>query len=160
MNTAAPLTERVERYPSSVALHRQPVRSTIEAAAISELARRTLRSEGMVVHHRNPTSLGVDALSVSISDLSPGMLFGVVAEISDSEGITIEMLNSPGGVIAADEPVDLRVVWIPGNCSSIWNRFTDTVLRLAEAGYPGCVGCAGPAAEWPWDEEASRQRLR
>jgi hypothetical protein len=114
----------------------------------------------MVVHHRNPTSLGVDALSVSISDLSPGMLFGVVAEISDSEGITIEMLNSPGGVIAADEPVDLRVVWIPGNCSSIWNRFTNTVLRLAEAGYPGCVGCAGPAAEWPWDEEASRQRLR
>ena len=160
MNTAAPSTERAERYPSSVALHRQPVRSTIEAAAISELARRALRSEGMVVHHRNPTSLGIDALSINIGDLSPGMLLGVVGETSDSEGITIEMLNSPGGVIAADEPVDFRVVWIPGNCSSIWNRFTDTVLRLAEAGYPGCVGCAGPAAEGPWDEEASRQRLR
>ncbi|MFL2533020.1 MAG: hypothetical protein ACJ0HO_04620 [Candidatus Thalassarchaeum sp.] len=136
------------------------MRSTIEAAAISELARRALRSEGMVIHHRNPTSLGIDALSVKISDLSPGTLLGVVGEESASEGITIETLNSPGGVIATKEPVDSKVVWIPGDCSSIWNRFTDTVLRLAEAGYPGCVGCAGPAAEGPWDEEASRQRLR
>ena len=136
------------------------MRSTIEAAAISELARRALRSEGMVIHHRNPTSLGIDALSVKISDLSPGTLLGVVGEESASEGITIETLNSPGGVIATKEPVDSKVVWIPGDCSSIWKRFTDTVLRLAEAGYPGCVGCAGPAAEGPWDEEASRQRLR
>ncbi len=136
------------------------MRSTIEAAAISELARRALRSEGMVIHHRNPTSLGIDALSVKISDLSPGTLLGVVGEESASEGITIETLNSPGGVIATKEPVDSKVVWIPGDCSSIWNRFTNTVLRLAEAGYPGCVGCAGPAAEGPWDEEASRQRLR
>ena len=136
------------------------MRSTIEAAAISELARRALRSEGMVIHHRNPTSLDIDALSVKISDLSPGTLLGVVGEESASEGITIETLNSPGGVIATKEPVDSKVVWIPGDCSSIWNRFTDTVLRLAEAGYPGCVGCAGPAAEGPWDEEASRQRLR
>ena len=136
------------------------MRSTIEAAAISELARRALRSEGIVIHHRNPTSLGIDALSVKISDLSPGTLLGVVGEESDSEGITIETLNSPGGVIATKEPVDSKVVWIPGDCSSIWNRFTNTVLRLAEAGYPGCVGCAGPAAEGPWDEEASRQRLR
>ena len=136
------------------------MRSSIEAAAISELARRALRSEGMVIHHRNPTSLDIDTLSVKISDLSPGMLLGVVGEESASEGITIETLNSPGGVIATKEPVDSKVVWIPGDCSSIWNRFTDTVLRLAEAGYPGCVGCAGPAAEGPWDEEASRQRLR
>ena len=106
MNTAAPSTERAERYPSSVALHRQPVRSTIEAAAISELARRALRSEGIVIHHRNPTPLGIDTLSVKISDLSPGMLLGVAGETSDSEGITIEILNSSGGVIAADEPVD------------------------------------------------------
>jgi hypothetical protein len=43
---------------------------------------------------------------------------------------------------------------------SIWERFTDSLLRLAAAGYPGCVGCAGPAAEVPWDEEASRLRFR
>ena len=160
MNTAAPSTERAERYPSSVALHRQPVRSTIEAAAISELARRALRSEGIVVHHRNPTSLGIDSLSVKITDLAPGVLLGVVGEISNSKGIVIDIMNSPGGVLSNEEPGDNKAVWIPGDCTSIWNRFTDTVLTLAAAGYPGCVGCAGPAAEVPWDEEVSRQRLR
>jgi len=157
---ATPSTERAERYPSSVALHRRPVRSTIEAAAISELARRTLRSDGIVVHYHNPTALNIDDLFVKITDLAPSMLLGVRGVVSNSDGIVIEIMSLPGGVIAIDEPNDKRVVWIPGDCISIWNRFTDTILRLAAAGYPGCVGCAGPAAEVPWDEEASRQRFK
>ena len=136
------------------------MRSTIEAAAISELARRTLRAEGVVIRHHNPAALDIDDLSVKITDLAPGVLLGVVGEISNSKGIVIDILSSPGGVLANEEPGDNRVVWIPGDCTSIWDRFTDTVLRLAAAGYPGCVGCAGPAAEVPWDEEASRQRFR
>lgn len=136
------------------------MRSTIEAAAISELARRALRSKGVVIRHHNPAALDIDDLSVKITDLAPGVLLGVVGEISDSKGIVIDIMSSPGGVLTNEEPGDNRVVWIPGDCTSIWNRFTDTVLRLAAAGYPGCVGCAGPAAEVPWDEEASRQRLR
>jgi len=157
---AAPSAERAERYPSSVALHRRPVRSTIEAAAISELARRALRSKGMVIRHHNPAALDIDNLSVKITDLAPGVLLGVVGEISNSKGIVIDIMNSPGGVLSNEEPGDNKAVWIPGDCTSIWNRFTDTVLTLAAAGYPGCVGCAGPAAEVPWDEEVSRQRLR
>ena len=136
------------------------MRSTIEAAAISELARRALRSKGVVIRHHNLAALDIDNLSVKITDLAPGVLLGVVGEISNSEGIVIDILNSPGGVFSNEEPGDNRGVWIPGDCTSIWNRFTDTVLRLAAAGYPGCVGCAGPAAEVPWNEEVSRQRLR
>jgi len=136
------------------------VRSTIEAAAISELARRALRSKGMVIRHHNPAALDIDNLSVKITDLAPGVLLGVVGEISNSKGIVIDIMNSPGGVLSNEEPEDNKAVWIPGDCTSIWNRFTDTVLTLAAAGYPGCVGCAGPAAEVPWDEEVSRQRLR
>ena len=157
---AAPSAERAERYPSSVALHRRPVRSTIEAAAISELARRALRSKGMVIRHHNPAALDIENLSVKITDLAPGVLLGVVGEISNSKGIVIDIMNSPGGVLSNEEPGDNKAVWIPGDCTSIWNRFTDTVLTLAAAGYPGCVGCAGPAAEVPWDEEVSRRRLR
>ena len=160
VNTAAPSTNRAERHPSSVALHRQSVRSTIEAAAISELARRTLRSNGLVIHNRNPASLGANDFSLMISDHAAGLVLSVAIENSDSEGIVIELLDSPGGIIAASEPADMRVVWIPGDSLHLWNRFKDTVLRLAVAGYPGCVGCAGPAAELPWDEEASRLRLR
>ena len=136
------------------------MRSTIEAAAISELARRALRSKGMVIRHHNPAALDIDNLSVKITDLAPGVLLGVVGEISNSKGIVIDVMNSPGGVLSNEEPEDNKAVWIPGDCTSIWNRFTDTVLTLAAAGYPGCVGCAGPAAEVPWDEEVSRQRLR
>ena len=136
------------------------MRSTIEAAAISELARRALRSKGMVIRHHNPAALDIENLSVKITDLAPGVLLGVVGEISNSKGIVIDIMNSPGGVLSNEEPGDNRAVWIPGDCTSIWNRFTDTVLTLAAAGYPGCVGCAGPAAEVPWDEEVSRQRLR
>ena len=136
------------------------MRSTIEAAAISELARRALRSKGMVIRHHNPAALDIENLSVKITDLAPGVLLGVVGEISNSKGIVIDIMNSPGGVLSNEEPEDNKAVWIPGDCTSIWNRFTDTVLTLAAAGYPGCVGCAGPAAEVPWDEEVSRQRLR
>ena len=113
-----------------------------------------------MVRHHNPTGLNIDDFLIKISDLAPGMVLGIVGEVSDSKEIVIEIKSSHGGVISGDEPRDDRVVWIPGDSISVWNRFTDAVLRLAAAGYPGCVGCAGPAAEVPWDEEASRQRFR
>jgi len=136
------------------------VHATVEAAAISELARRVLRSDGFVVRHLDPGALGVDELSVKISDIAPGLLLGVIGEVHQLDGIVIDIGDSDGGAIAVDEPKDRRVVWIPGDMHSIWERFTDSLLRLAAAGYPGCVGCAGPAAEVPWDEEASRRRFR
>jgi hypothetical protein len=102
----------------------------------------------------------VDELSVKISDIAPGLLLGVIGEVHQLDGIVIDIGDSAGGAIAVDEPKDRRVVWIPGDMHSIWERFTDSLLRLAAAGYPGCVGCAGPAAEVPWDEEASRRRFR
>ena len=136
------------------------MRATVEAAAISELARRALRSDGFVVGHRNPRALGLDVLSLEISDIAPGLLLGVVGEVHELDGIIIDIGGSPGGAIAVGEPKDRGVVWIPGDMHSIWERFKDSLLRLAAAGYPGCVGCAGPAAEVPWDEEASRLRFR
>ena len=159
MNMAAPSAERADRYPSSVALHRRHVRATVEAAAISELARRTLRSDGFVVRHRDPGAIGVDELSVEISDIAPGLIIEISGESQDLDGIVIDIEESPGGVIGVDEPDDREVVWIPGDTQTIWDRFIDSLLRLAAAGYPGCVGCAGPAAEVPWDEGASRRRL-
>ena len=102
----------------------------------------------------------MDELSVQISDIAPGLLLEVVGEVHELDGIVIDIGGSPGGAIAVNEPEDRGVVWIPGDMYSIWERFTDSLLRLAAAGYPGCVGCAGPAAEVPWDEEASRFRFR
>ena len=99
-------------------------------------------------------------MSVQISDIAPGLLLGVIGEVHELDGIVIDIGGSPAGAIVVDEPEDREVVWIPGDMNSIWERFTDTLLKLAAAGYPGCVGCAGPAADMPWDEEASRRRFR
>ena len=57
-----------------------------------------------------------------------------------------------------DEP-HTDVVWIPINAHEAWSCVEATALDLLDAGYPGCVGCAGAEAEQPWDEAASRKRI-
>ena len=58
-----------------------------------------------------------------------------------------------------DEPPS-DVVWIPLNAQESWLCVEATALDLLEAGYPGCVGCAGAEAEQAWDETASRKRIK
>ena len=134
--------------------------SSKQGAAISELARRTLRSSGITVRTKDVERLRIDSLSVLISDLAPSVISGAIAEEADEGTIAIVLEGEPGGFIGGPEPRTLDGVWIPGNPEELWEEFGSSVLDLAAAGYPGCIGCAGPAAELPWDEEASRSRLR
>lgn len=55
----------------------------------------------------------------------------------------------------ADEP-DVEVCWVP-LCN--WADFFEQVTDLLEAGYPGCIGCAGPGAEGEWNETARRRQF-
>ena len=159
-NMAIPLLEAVVRYSSSVTHHRGIIGSSKQGAAISELARRTLRSSGITVRTKDVERLRIDSLSVLISDLAPSVISGAIAEEADEGTIAIVLEGGPGGFIGGPEPRTLDGVWIPGNPEELWEEFGSSVLDLAAAGYPGCIGCAGPAAELPWDEEASRSRLR
>ena len=159
-NMAIPLLEAVVRYSSSVTHHRGIMGSSKQGAAISELARRTLRSSGITVRTKDVERLRIDSLSVLISDLAPSVISGAIAEEADEGTIAIVLEGGPGGFIGGPEPRTLDGVWIPGNPEELWEEFGSSVLDLAAAGYPGCIGCAGPAAELPWDEEASRSRLR
>ena len=134
--------------------------SSKQGAAISELARRTLRSSGVTVRTKGVERLRIDSLSVLISDLAPSVISGAIAEETDEGAIAIALEGEPGGFIGGPEPQTLDDVWVPGNPDELWEEFGSSVLSLAAAGYPGCIGCAGPAAELPWDEEASRDRLR
>ena len=131
-----------------------------QGAAISELARRTLRSSGITVRTKGVERLRIDSLSVLISDLAPSVISGAIAEETDEGANAIGLEGEPGGFIGGPEPRTLDGVWVPGNPDELWEEFGSSVLDLAAAGYPGCIGCAGPAAELPWDEEASRSRLR
>lgn len=55
----------------------------------------------------------------------------------------------------ADEP-DGDVCWVP-LCN--WQDFFEQVTDLLEAGYPGCIGCAGPGAEGEWNEAFRRSQF-
>jgi len=134
------------------------VRATFEAAAISELARRTLRSTEVTFQADKGFSADIESLSTSLSDVSPTLMISISHIEIDSESITIDCSGLAGGMIGCEEP-EQEFVWINGNVNDIWRKYIRVMIELANAGYPGCVGCAGPAAEMPWDETLSRRRL-
>jgi len=135
------------------------VRATFEAAAISELARRTLRSPDVTFEANKRFSSEISVLSTTLSDASPALDIGLHHIEVEIDAITINLANYHGGRIGGEVPDD-EEIWIPGDIPKIWTRYLKVMLDLAIAGYPGCVGCAGPAAEIPWDESLSRRRLR
>jgi hypothetical protein len=52
---------------------------------------------------------------------------------------------------------DDSICWVPSeDLSASWILFSEVVFNLLTAGYPGCIGCAGPAAEGPWREAEQR----
>ena len=59
------------------------------------------------------------------------------------------------GIISQEAPISLETVWIKGGAEK-WNFLKNQIVELGRAGYPGCIGCAGPAASEPWDESISR----
>ena len=134
------------------------MRATFEAAAISELARRTLRSTEVTFQADKAFSADIESLSTSLSDVSPTLMISISHIEIDSESITIDCSGLAGGMIGCEEP-EQEFVWINGNVNDIWRKYIRVMIELANAGYPGCVGCAGPAAEMPWDETLSRRRL-
>ena len=134
------------------------MRATFEAAAISELARRTLQSSEVTFEADEEYSTDIDSLSAKLGDVSPSLIITVNQIKVNSNSICIKFPESPNGRIGGIEPDD-DVIWIPGDIPNIWGRYLKVMLELAMAGYPGCIGCAGPAAEIHWDESLSRRRF-
>tara|TARA_Y100000768_G_scaffold179168_1_gene134184 strand:+ start:406 stop:813 length:408 start_codon:yes stop_codon:yes gene_type:complete len=126
-------------------------------AAISELARRILRSSGVKVIHDGGLEQEIDSLAKELSDNAPKIIFGIESEVTDSADIYFLNMNSQNGIISQKPPPSLETVWIKGG-SEKWNLLQKQIVELGRAGYPGCIGCAGPAASEPWDEAVSRMR--
>jgi hypothetical protein len=126
-------------------------------AAISELARRILRSSGVKIIHDGGLEQQIDSLAKELSDNAPKIIFGIESEVTDSADIYFLNMNSQNGIISQKPPKSLETVWIKGG-SEKWNLLQKQIVELGRAGYPGCIGCAGPAASEPWDEAISRMR--
>jgi hypothetical protein len=126
-------------------------------AAISELARRILRSSGVKIIHDGGLEQQIDSLAKELSDNAPKIIFGIESEVTDSADIYFLNMNSQNGIISQKPPKSLETVWVKGG-SEKWNLLQKQIVELGRAGYPGCIGCAGPAASEPWDEAVSRMR--
>ena len=68
------------------------------------------------------------------------------------------MLDSKDGIISTSPPESLEIIWVKKR-ESTWNNLTQKIIELGRAGYPGCIGCAGPAADEPWNETESRNQI-
>ncbi len=147
----------VNRHSSSVTHHPGGMSSSNGDAAISELARRILRSSGVKIIHDGELIEEIESLAGELSDKAPKIIFGIESQISDSEDIFFMNTNSANGIISQNPPVSLEVVWIKGG-NEKWECLQKKIVELGRAGYPGCIGCAGPAASEPWDEAFSREQ--
>ena len=132
------------------------MRGSTEYAAISELARRILRSSGVNIIHNGIISSEIEYLSNELSDNAPKIIFGIKSKIIVTDDIYFEMENSKNGIISTNPPDSLEVVWVRSG-KNTWNDLTTKIIELGRAGYPGCIGCAGPAADEPWNEKRSRE---
>ena len=147
----------VNRHSSSVTHHPGGMSSSNGDAAISELARRILRSSGVKIIHDGELIEEIESLARELSDKAPKIIFGIESQISDSEDIFFMNTNSANGIISQNPPVSLEVVWVKGG-NEKWGYLQNKIVELGRAGYPGCIGCAGPAASEPWDEAFSREQ--
>ena len=147
----------VNRHSSSVTHLPRGMSSSNGDAAISELARRILRSSGVKIIHDGKLMEEIESLAGELSDKAPKIIFGIESQISDSEDIFFMNANSANGIISQDPPISLEIVWIKGGIEQ-WVNLQKKIVELGRAGYPGCIGCAGPAASEPWDEGLSRKQ--
>jgi len=147
----------VNRHSSSVTHYPRCMSGSNGDAAISELARRILRSSGVKIIHDGKLMEEIESLAAELSDKAPKIIFGIESQISDSEDIFFMNTNSANGIISQNPPVSLEIVWIKGG-NEKWDNLQKKIVELGRAGYPGCIGCAGPAASEPWDEVMSRQQ--
>ena len=92
---------------------------------------------------------------MEISDLAPSLHFGLESKVHSDTEIVVSLIGEDGGSIGMKEP-NISQVWIPMENNVGFSELIEQVLKLASAGYPGCVGCGGPDAEEMWDEKSIR----
>lgn len=116
--------------------------------SLREAARRFLREDGCILSVDATNTKDAWSLIQLISDHIPSKTS--LPNVIEGDFQIIGMAD-----FGADEP-DVEVCWVP-LCN--WADFFEQVTDLLEAGYPGCIGCAGPGAEGEWNETARRRQF-
>lgn len=116
--------------------------------SLREAARRFLREEGCTLSVPTEFTNHAWKLVQSISDFIPERIN--LPSVVDGDFEIVGFAQFGG-----EEP-SLEICWIP-ECG--WEDFTQQVLELLEAGYPGCLGCGGPGIEEEWNERVRRSEF-
>ncbi len=125
--------------------------------ALWEICRRTLKSEKLNFIIDDNLEVNIQDLNNKISDLAPTVLLDVrKTKSTNSNEIIIESNEVIIGIISKQEPSRLDIIWIQNSPKLFWIDFEMRIIKLVEAGYPGCVGCGGPGSEEIWNEQHNR----
>ena len=131
--------------------------------AVREFSRRLLREDGLVLSVNEDRTDEVNQLLLAMADQQPERLMfpNVIGHGSTSltlHGLQdgVKVLLSQSGAV---EP-PMSVLWLPMEADEALDSILEASRDLLQAGYPGCVGCAGSVDERAWDEATHRQRWK
>ena len=107
--------------------------------------------------------LRIDGCTLVVPSKYVDEAWNIVQLISDHVPSKIELpsviegeLSIKGHAQIGGKEPPLNICWIP-NCG--WEEFSEQVVSLLEAGYPGCLGCGGSDSEVEWNEANRRARF-
>jgi hypothetical protein len=146
--------------------------ATIGEIAIAELARLMLELSPVTIvprsgeqHARWETDYfwnHSNSRMLEIYEIAPSLIINVESPQhmgGTAQHLTFYKDDRMIAVVGDHKPKSLEVIWIPVESKRFSELLCENLLQFAEAGYPGCVGCLGPAFDREWDERAYRESL-
>mgnify|MGYP001186650369 FL=1 len=150
----------LERHPSRVPYAAQCMGpDSALTRAIDEWSRRFLRSVTITlgapqIHHERFIDLH------NMKNEAVPSVYSTFDVIENNEGCLDLLVDQQLIGRIGNEPPSHDAVHVPtDNLNNVLDLIDESIQRLIQAGYPGCVGCGGEDALEPWDEFASRVRL-
>ncbi|DAC14876.1 MAG TPA: hypothetical protein D7H73_00110 [Candidatus Poseidoniales archaeon] len=126
---------------------------TPDAGAL-ELAKRILKSRGLLLEGNEAGILRMEEALVIAADANPSIIIDIEYGGRDSSNqLMISPFGGHGGIIGGSEPDIEDIVWLPGDVELQIQNLFSSIVSLASAGYPGCIGCID---EGPWSEREWR----
>ena len=105
----------------------------------------------------------VNQLLLAMADLQPERLVFPVVNGRETTGLTLHRLDGDVEVLVGQSSVvepPMSVLWLPMEANEALDSILEASRDLLQAGYPGCVGCAGSVDETVWDEANHRRRWK
>ena len=127
-------------------------------AGALELAKRILQSRGLLLDGNEAGIRRMEEAIVIAGDANPSIIINIEYGGRDSsDQMRISPFGGNGGVVGGSEPDTEDIVWLPGDIDLQIQILFSSIISLASAGYPGCIGCIDVE---PWSEREWRSVVK